>query len=67
MRLHKEERELRRINNKFAKSNYSKRIKCCYILEQYAIYFKIPLKSPFFKGGDLFFPLFGKEGPGEIY
>jgi hypothetical protein len=36
-------------------------------VERYAIYYKIPLVSPFFKGGDLFFPLFGKEGPGEIY
>jgi hypothetical protein len=26
-----------------------------------------PPYSPFFKGGDSFMPLFGKEGPGEIY
>jgi hypothetical protein len=32
-----------------------------------AIHFKNPPQSPFFKGGNFFIPLFGKEGSGEIY
>jgi hypothetical protein len=46
-------------------NNYSKRINCCYILEQCAINFEIPLTPPFSKG-EILFPLFGKEGLGEI-
>jgi hypothetical protein len=44
---------------------YSKRINYCYMLEQCAINFKIPL-VPLFQRGRPLFPLFGKEGLGEI-
>jgi hypothetical protein len=45
--------------------DYRKRINCCYVLEQYAINFEIPLSPPFSKG-ETDFPLFEKEGLGEI-
>jgi hypothetical protein len=44
---------------------YSKRVNYCYILEQCAINFEIPLAPPLKKGESLF-PLFAKEGLGEI-
>jgi len=57
---------LKRVLNSRICHNYSKRINYCYMIEQCAINFKIPLTPPFSKGEIPFSPLWKRGVRGDF-